>query len=195
MGRTGGRSPKLTEDDLGVARTLLANPDITVADVADRIGLSPTALYQYLAAARTTHAATMIPREFALSLCSNNRGNTTRLARQVEDLDDARHELAGNDAVFEAARRDAGARPQIDPRPDETVEFGDDYPRALVIKPKVSFQSGGQLDGAARIRRRRVRNREHRDDHLAFDGARGGNDGAGPVFDPFFGSRDMLAGP
>jgi DNA invertase Pin-like site-specific DNA recombinase len=34
MGRTGGRPPKLTEDDLDVARTLLANPDITVADVA-----------------------------------------------------------------------------------------------------------------------------------------------------------------
>src|SRR5271166_363454 len=30
MGRTGGR-PALTEDDLDVARTLLANPDITVA--------------------------------------------------------------------------------------------------------------------------------------------------------------------
>ena len=28
-GRTGGRPPKLTEDDLDVARTLLANPDIT----------------------------------------------------------------------------------------------------------------------------------------------------------------------
>jgi hypothetical protein len=36
----GGRPAKLTEDDLDVARTLLANPDITVDDVADRIGVS-----------------------------------------------------------------------------------------------------------------------------------------------------------
>src|ERR1700726_4926066 len=36
-GRIGGRRAKLTEDDLDVARTLLANPDITVTDVADRL--------------------------------------------------------------------------------------------------------------------------------------------------------------
>jgi hypothetical protein len=39
---------KLTEDDLDVARTLLANPDITVSDVADRIGVSPATLYRYM---------------------------------------------------------------------------------------------------------------------------------------------------
>jgi DNA invertase Pin-like site-specific DNA recombinase len=54
-GRTGGRPPKLSEDDLDVARTLLANPDIPVADVADRLGVSPATLYRYLPAARTTH--------------------------------------------------------------------------------------------------------------------------------------------
>jgi DNA invertase Pin-like site-specific DNA recombinase len=51
-GRIGGRPPKMTEDDLGVARTLLANPDITVADVAGRLGVSPATLYRYLPAAR-----------------------------------------------------------------------------------------------------------------------------------------------
>jgi len=56
MGRTGGRPAKLTEDDLDVARTLLANPDITVADVADRIGVSPATLYRYLPAARTANS-------------------------------------------------------------------------------------------------------------------------------------------
>ena len=56
-GRTGGRPPKLTEDDLDVARTLLANPDITVGDVADRLGVSPATLYRYLPAARTANAA------------------------------------------------------------------------------------------------------------------------------------------
>jgi DNA invertase Pin-like site-specific DNA recombinase len=56
MGRTGGRPAKLTEDDLNVARTLLANPDITVDDVADRIGVSPATLYRYLPAARTANS-------------------------------------------------------------------------------------------------------------------------------------------
>jgi DNA invertase Pin-like site-specific DNA recombinase len=51
-GRTGGRPPKLTEDDLDVARTLLANPDIPVADVADRLRVSPATLYRYLPAAK-----------------------------------------------------------------------------------------------------------------------------------------------
>jgi DNA invertase Pin-like site-specific DNA recombinase len=56
LGRTGGRPQKLTEDDLGIARTLLANPDITVADVADRVGVSPATLYRYLPAARSATA-------------------------------------------------------------------------------------------------------------------------------------------
>lgn len=52
MGRTGGRPAKLLEDDLDVARTLLANPDITVAEVANRLGVSSATLYRYLPAAR-----------------------------------------------------------------------------------------------------------------------------------------------
>ncbi len=51
-GRTGGRPPKLAEDDLDVARTLLANPGIPVADVADRLGVSPETPYRYLPAAK-----------------------------------------------------------------------------------------------------------------------------------------------
>jgi DNA invertase Pin-like site-specific DNA recombinase len=54
-GRTGGRPSKLTDDDLDVATTLLANPDITVAEVAQRVGVSPATLYRYLPAARTAH--------------------------------------------------------------------------------------------------------------------------------------------
>ena len=54
-GRTGGRPSKLTEDDLDVARTLLANPDITVTDVADRLGVAPATLYRYMPAARTAN--------------------------------------------------------------------------------------------------------------------------------------------
>jgi DNA invertase Pin-like site-specific DNA recombinase len=55
-GRTGGRPPKLTMDDLDVARTLLANPDIPVADVADRLGVSPATLYRYLPAAKAANS-------------------------------------------------------------------------------------------------------------------------------------------
>jgi DNA invertase Pin-like site-specific DNA recombinase len=59
-GRTGGRPAKLTDDDLDVATTLLANPDITVAEVAERVGVSPATIYRYLPAARTAHGA-LIP--------------------------------------------------------------------------------------------------------------------------------------
>jgi hypothetical protein len=55
LGRTGGRPAKLTDDDLDVATTLLANPDITVAEIAERVGVSPATLYRYLPAARTAN--------------------------------------------------------------------------------------------------------------------------------------------
>jgi DNA invertase Pin-like site-specific DNA recombinase len=55
-GRTGGRPPKLTEDDLDVARALLANPDISVTQIAHRLGVSPATVYRYIPAARTANA-------------------------------------------------------------------------------------------------------------------------------------------
>jgi DNA invertase Pin-like site-specific DNA recombinase len=55
-GRTGGRPPKLTEDDLQAARALLANPDIGVTQIAHRLGVSPATLYRYIPAARTANA-------------------------------------------------------------------------------------------------------------------------------------------
>jgi len=54
-GRTGGRPPKLTEDDLDVARALLANPDIGVTQIAHRLGVSSATLYRYIPAARTAN--------------------------------------------------------------------------------------------------------------------------------------------
>ena len=54
-GRTGGRPLKLTEDDLEVARALLANPDIGVTQIAHRLGVSPATLYRYIPAARTAN--------------------------------------------------------------------------------------------------------------------------------------------
>jgi DNA invertase Pin-like site-specific DNA recombinase len=55
LGRTGGRPPKLTEDDLDVARALLANPDIGVTQIANRLGVSPATLYRYIPSARTSN--------------------------------------------------------------------------------------------------------------------------------------------
>jgi len=55
-GRTGGRPAKLTDDDLDVATTLLANPDITVAEIAERLGVSPATLYRYIPAARSANS-------------------------------------------------------------------------------------------------------------------------------------------
>src|SRR6201982_2449587 len=39
-GRTGGRPPKLTDDDIEVAKAMLANPDIGVTQLAHRLGVS-----------------------------------------------------------------------------------------------------------------------------------------------------------
>jgi hypothetical protein len=40
-GRTGGRPPKLTDDDIEAAKALLANPDIGVTQIAHGLGVSP----------------------------------------------------------------------------------------------------------------------------------------------------------
>jgi DNA invertase Pin-like site-specific DNA recombinase len=53
IGRTGGRPPKLTDDDLEAARALLANPDIGVTQIAHRLGVSPATLYRNIPTART----------------------------------------------------------------------------------------------------------------------------------------------
>ena len=52
-GRTGGRPPKLTDDDIEAAKALLANPDIGVTQIAHRLGVSPATLSRYI---RATHA-------------------------------------------------------------------------------------------------------------------------------------------
>src|SRR3954471_14490122 len=56
LGRTGGRPPKLTEDDIEAAKAMLANPDIAVTQIAQRLGVSPATLYRYLPAARTANS-------------------------------------------------------------------------------------------------------------------------------------------
>lgn len=56
-GRKGGRPRALAENDLKQARALLADPEITVEDVARRLGVGPSTLYRYLPAARQTAQA------------------------------------------------------------------------------------------------------------------------------------------
>ena len=41
VGRTEGRPPKLTDDDIEAVEALLANPDIGATQIAHRLGVSP----------------------------------------------------------------------------------------------------------------------------------------------------------
>ena len=59
-GRVGGRPPKLGAADLKVAKALLADPEITVIDVARRLGVSPATLYRHIPAARATWGAGVV---------------------------------------------------------------------------------------------------------------------------------------
>lgn len=60
-GRTGGRPPKLTDEDIEAARAMLTNPDIGVASVANRLGVSLATLYRYIPAARASTAESVSP--------------------------------------------------------------------------------------------------------------------------------------
>lgn len=51
-GRKGGRPPALSGSDLAAAKAMLRDPEITVAEVAKRLQVSPATLYRYLPAAR-----------------------------------------------------------------------------------------------------------------------------------------------
>jgi DNA invertase Pin-like site-specific DNA recombinase len=52
-GRKGGRPPKLSDADLKVARALLSDASISVADIAKRLRVSVATFYKYLPAARS----------------------------------------------------------------------------------------------------------------------------------------------
>jgi DNA invertase Pin-like site-specific DNA recombinase len=55
--RRAGRPPKLTDDDIEAAKAMLANPDIAVTQIAQRLGVSPATLYRYIPAARTANTS------------------------------------------------------------------------------------------------------------------------------------------
>ena len=52
-GRKGGRRRKLSEEDLAIARALLKDHTISVAQVAKRLGVSRTTFYAYFPGARS----------------------------------------------------------------------------------------------------------------------------------------------
>lgn len=54
-GKKGGRPAKLKEEDLKAAKALLADPEINVSDVAQRLGVSSATLYRHIPAPRATY--------------------------------------------------------------------------------------------------------------------------------------------
>jgi DNA invertase Pin-like site-specific DNA recombinase len=52
-GRTGGRPPALTARELTAAKAMLADPDLTVADVARQLRVAPSTLYRHLPGGRS----------------------------------------------------------------------------------------------------------------------------------------------
>jgi DNA invertase Pin-like site-specific DNA recombinase len=53
-GRKGGRPPALSEADKTAAKALLSNPEITVKEVAARMGVSVATIYKHIPAAKST---------------------------------------------------------------------------------------------------------------------------------------------
>jgi DNA invertase Pin-like site-specific DNA recombinase len=52
-GRVGGRPSALSEKDMAIARTLLADTSIPVAEIIRRLGVSPATFYRHLPGGRT----------------------------------------------------------------------------------------------------------------------------------------------
>jgi hypothetical protein len=54
---SGNDTPALGERDLAAAKALLGDPDITVEEVARRVGVSPATLYRHLPGGRSALSA------------------------------------------------------------------------------------------------------------------------------------------
>ena len=56
-GRKGGRPPKIKTRDLAAARALLRDGELTVEEVAERLGVAASTLYRHMPAARSSVGA------------------------------------------------------------------------------------------------------------------------------------------
>ncbi len=54
QGRVGGRPSALSEKDLAAARALLLDPEITVTEIARRLGVNPSTLYRAIPGGRSS---------------------------------------------------------------------------------------------------------------------------------------------
>jgi DNA invertase Pin-like site-specific DNA recombinase len=52
-GRKGGRPPALAAKDLAAAKAMLREPEISVSEIARRLGVAPSTLYRHLPKARS----------------------------------------------------------------------------------------------------------------------------------------------
>jgi len=60
-GSTGGRPPKLTDDDIEAAKAMLTDPIFGTVSVAHCVGVSRAALYRYIPAARASTNEATVP--------------------------------------------------------------------------------------------------------------------------------------
>lgn len=52
QGQIGGRPPAMNTDDIAAAKAMLADPSITVKQIADRMGISISPIYKHIPAAK-----------------------------------------------------------------------------------------------------------------------------------------------
>jgi len=104
VGRTGGRPPKLTDDDIEAAKAMLANPDISVTQIAHPLSVSAATLYRYIPAARTANAGAVINGSLGATDGRKPRSSASDAAHQI-----SRHcSLNGDSTPF---NRLQGVRP------------------------------------------------------------------------------------
>jgi DNA invertase Pin-like site-specific DNA recombinase len=53
-GRIGGRPPSLSEKDIAAAKAMLRDPNISMEDVAQHLGVSPSTIYRYIPGGRSS---------------------------------------------------------------------------------------------------------------------------------------------
>lgn len=53
-GRVGGRPPVMNADDIAASKAMLADPDITVKQIAERMGVSVSTIYKHIPSARAS---------------------------------------------------------------------------------------------------------------------------------------------